>query len=57
MREVMTYPEALVFVGKTRPTLIRWINQGLFPKPFKLVGRWYFYRDEVEAFMCGQWSK
>lgn len=44
-------------VPASDPTLFRWINAGTFPRPHYIMGRRYWYSDEVETWLQKEMSR
>ncbi|WP_395001538.1 helix-turn-helix transcriptional regulator [Sphingomonas sp.] len=45
---------AAKLIGITSKTLANWASKGLGPKGFRVGGRAFYWRDEVEAFARGE---
>jgi excisionase family DNA binding protein len=55
MRKSISCNETCRLTGKTRTTIMAWLKQGIFPRPFKIGSQYRFYEDEIIAFLEGRW--
>lgn len=49
--EYMTRKEVCDFLHISRQTMVNWMNEGRPPKVYRLGGRVYYRKDEVESLM------
>lgn len=48
-RDFVGTPEVLRILGVSRPTLLRYVEAGQFPKPLSLPGRARWLKSDIEA--------